>query len=242
MAENPPLANLITLGAWDFTALRDFYRRLGWPQVIDEENFAAFELRGTVLAVFPIADLARDGNTDPAPATGGISFTIGVLVDSAEEVDQLTGHMRAAGARVTKDPVDAEFLFPTLMPSPLSPTDRGLTELVHDVPVTTKRTTRTADAVNTLGSEGLNVAVSWCSPGSKREVVSAAVPLVTTTGGPRRVVPSWNCTVLGANAGFTVAVSVTRVPWVMGDVGEVFSKVMVNVRSGIGCDLPMLAI
>lgn len=109
MAENPPLANLITLGAWDFTALRDFYRRLGWPQVIDEENFAAFELRGTVLAVFPLADLARDGNTDPAPATGGISFTIGVLVDSAEEVDQLTGHMRAAGARVTKDPVDAEF-------------------------------------------------------------------------------------------------------------------------------------
>ena len=62
-----------------------------------------------MLAVFPIADLARDGNTDPAPATGGISFTIGVLVDSAEEVDQLTGHIRAAGARVTKDPVDAEF-------------------------------------------------------------------------------------------------------------------------------------
>ena len=109
MAENPPLANLVTLGARDLNALRDFYRRLGWPQVIDDENFAAFELRGTVLAVFPIADLARDGNTDPAPATGGISFTIGVLVDSAEEVDQLTGHMRAAGARVTKDPVDAEF-------------------------------------------------------------------------------------------------------------------------------------
>ena len=32
-----------------------------------------------------------------------------MLVDSAEEVDQLTGHMRAAGARVTKDPVDADF-------------------------------------------------------------------------------------------------------------------------------------
>lgn len=114
--------------------------------------------------------------------------------------------------------------------------------LVHDVPVTTKRTTRAADAVNTPGSEGLNVAVSWCSPGSKREVVPAAVPLVTTTGGPRRVVPSWNCTVPGANVGLTVAVSVTRVPWVMGDVGEVLSEVMVNVRSGIGCDLPMLAI
>jgi predicted lactoylglutathione lyase len=31
------------------------------------------------------------------------------MVDTAEEVDQLTGQMRAAGARVTKPPVDAEF-------------------------------------------------------------------------------------------------------------------------------------
>lgn len=29
-----PLANLITLGARDFGALRDFYRRVGWPQVL----------------------------------------------------------------------------------------------------------------------------------------------------------------------------------------------------------------
>ena len=113
---------------------------------------------------------------------------------------------------------------------------------VHDVPVTTKRTTRATDAVYTLGLKGLNVAVSWCSPGSKREVVPAAVPLATTTGGPRRVVPSWNCTVPTASAGLTVAVSVTRVPWATGDVGEVFSEVMVNVGGGIGCDPPMLAI
>jgi hypothetical protein len=32
-----------------------------------------------------------------------------VQVDSADEVDRLTEHMRAAGARVTKEPVDAEF-------------------------------------------------------------------------------------------------------------------------------------
>jgi uncharacterized glyoxalase superfamily protein PhnB len=39
----------------------------------------------------------------------GVRFTIGVQVDSAEQVDRLTEHMRAAGARVTKEPVDAEF-------------------------------------------------------------------------------------------------------------------------------------
>jgi hypothetical protein len=62
-----------------------------------------------VLALFPLAKLARDGNTEPEPSTAGIRFTIGVQVDSAEEVDRLTGQMRAAGARVTNEPVDAEF-------------------------------------------------------------------------------------------------------------------------------------
>jgi predicted lactoylglutathione lyase len=32
-----------------------------------------------------------------------------VQVDSADEVDRLIEQMRAAGARVTKEPVDAEF-------------------------------------------------------------------------------------------------------------------------------------
>lgn len=109
MTSRLPLANLITLGARDFWTLRDFYRRVGWPQVMDDGEFAVFELRGIVLALFPLAKLARDGNTEPEPSSGGIRFTIGIQVDSAEEVDQLTAHMRAAGAQVTKEPVDAEF-------------------------------------------------------------------------------------------------------------------------------------
>ena len=56
-----PLANLITLGARDLPALRDFYRALGWPQVMDGEDFVAFELRGIVLALFP---------SPTSPATG----------------------------------------------------------------------------------------------------------------------------------------------------------------------------
>ena len=109
MSTSQPLANVITLGARDFPRLLDFYRALGWQQIIDESGFAAFELRGIVLALFPIARLAADGNTEPAPDVNGIRFTIGVIVDSAEEVDRLTDRMRQAGARVTKEPVDAEF-------------------------------------------------------------------------------------------------------------------------------------
>jgi predicted lactoylglutathione lyase len=109
MPEPPPVANLITLGARDFPNLRDFYRGLGWPQVISDEEFAAFDLRGLFLALFPIGQLARDGNTEPGPDSRGIRFTIGIMVDTAEEVDQLTEQMRRAGAHVTKEPVDAQF-------------------------------------------------------------------------------------------------------------------------------------
>src|ERR1700756_2278022 len=95
---------MITLGARDLPSLREFYRRLGWPTIIDDGEFAAFEVRGVVLALFPIAELARDGNTEPDPGSGGIRFTVGIMVDPAEEVDELTEHMRNAGARVTKEP------------------------------------------------------------------------------------------------------------------------------------------
>jgi len=109
MSEQPPVANMITLGARDLPQLRDFYRSVGWPQVIDDDQFAAFHLGGVFLALFPIAELARDGNTKPEPGTGGIRFTIGIMVDAADEVDRLTDQMRQAGARVTKEPIDAEF-------------------------------------------------------------------------------------------------------------------------------------
>lgn len=109
MNASAPLANLITLGARDLPALREFYRALGWPQLIDDGEFVAFELRGIVLALFPLTQLALDGHTEAEPGTGGIRFSIGINVDTPDEVDRLTEHMRNAGARVTKEPVDAEF-------------------------------------------------------------------------------------------------------------------------------------
>jgi catechol 2,3-dioxygenase-like lactoylglutathione lyase family enzyme len=105
-----PLADvMITLGARDLPRLREFYRQLGWPTIIDDGEFAAFDVRGVVLALFPVAELARDGNTEPDLGSRGIGFTVGIMVDTAEEVDELTEQMRNAGARVTKEPVDAEF-------------------------------------------------------------------------------------------------------------------------------------
>src|SRR6266496_5298063 len=105
----PPLANIVTLGVRDFGGQRDFYRRLGWPQAFDSDDFAVFELRGALLALFPVDKLAIDSRAEPATGDGGIRFAIIISVDSAEEVDELAHRVRQAGGTVTKEPVDPEF-------------------------------------------------------------------------------------------------------------------------------------
>src|SRR5438105_10025897 len=100
----PPLANIITLGVQNFGAQRDFYRRLGWPQAFDSDDFAVFELRGALLALFPVDKLAVDSHTHPEMGRGGIRFNVIISVDDPSEVDELAARAREAGGRVTKEP------------------------------------------------------------------------------------------------------------------------------------------
>ena len=104
-----PLANMITLGVQDFAAQRGFYRRLGWEQVLDSDDFAVFELRGALLALFPVDKLAVDARARPEVGGGGIRSSIIISVDTPGEVDEWVELVRGAGATVTKEPVDAEF-------------------------------------------------------------------------------------------------------------------------------------
>lgn len=104
-----PLANMFTLGVRGFDEQRAFYRRLGWPLVFDSDDFAVFELRGAVLALFPVDKLAADSNTTPEVGQGGIRFSIIINVDQPGDVDALAARVREAGGTVTKEPTDAEF-------------------------------------------------------------------------------------------------------------------------------------
>lgn len=109
MSQELPLANIITLGVSDLAGERGFYRRLGWPLVLDSADFVVFELRGLVLALFGVADLGRDAQATPEPGRGGIRTSVIITVDRPEDVDRLIDDARAAGARITKEPVAAEF-------------------------------------------------------------------------------------------------------------------------------------
>src|SRR5262245_10862011 len=96
----PPLANIVTLGVRSFDAQRDFYRRLGWSQAFDSDDFAVFELRGALLALFPIDKLASDAHAQPEPGQGGIRFSIIIIVDTPEEVDEMATRVRQAGGKL----------------------------------------------------------------------------------------------------------------------------------------------
>ena len=109
MDKNLPLANTLTLGVRDFEAERSFYRRLGWPQVLDSEDFAVFEMRGALLALFPVEKLAADAHAGAEVGGGGIRFSMIISVDEPSEVDELIAQAEQAGATITKPPVDAEF-------------------------------------------------------------------------------------------------------------------------------------
>jgi len=77
--------------------------------VLDSEDFVVFELRGALLALFPVEKLAADAQAEPEIGQGGIRFNIIITVDAPDEVDALAETVRRAGGRFTKPPTDAEF-------------------------------------------------------------------------------------------------------------------------------------
>jgi catechol 2,3-dioxygenase-like lactoylglutathione lyase family enzyme len=104
----PARITVITLGAHDLPALRSFYAGLGWELAI-EGDFCAFSTRGAVLTLFPRESLAEDGHSSPAPPNEGIAISIAINVSTREEVDAAIDGVRAAGARILKEPEDASW-------------------------------------------------------------------------------------------------------------------------------------
>ena len=84
MKTSAPLANLITFGARDFSSLRDFYRNLGWPQIIDDGHRVdvpsgqQFEMGSTgATGCYAVSCSGRFSQLGSAlttsPAAGGVS-------------------------------------------------------------------------------------------------------------------------------------------------------------------------
>ena len=108
--------DVLTLGVGDLKRALAFYRALGLesPGVIgtefpgDESTpsgvAAMFELDGGLtLALYPRTELAKDANVTFGPPTIG-EFSIGHIVATRDEVDEVLARAEAAGATLTDEP------------------------------------------------------------------------------------------------------------------------------------------
>ncbi|MBV8054869.1 MAG: VOC family protein [Deltaproteobacteria bacterium] len=109
-----PKITILTLGVDDLESSVKFYRDgLGLPTKgiigtqFEHGAVAFFELEaGMKLAVFPRDDLALDAKIDRMPPSF-TEFSIGHLVNSKDEVDEVIESARKAGARIVKTGQDA---------------------------------------------------------------------------------------------------------------------------------------
>jgi catechol 2,3-dioxygenase-like lactoylglutathione lyase family enzyme len=111
--------DLITLGVDDLERALGFYREglgLESPGIVGTEwvgddstpagAVAMFRLQsGTLLALYPRTELAKDANADLGAAETS-QFSIGQLVGSPDEVDQVLAQAQAAGATITDEAHD----------------------------------------------------------------------------------------------------------------------------------------
>jgi len=106
--------DVITLAVADLERALAFYRDAlglespgvtGTQYVGDETNAAGAVVMfgldgGTVLALYPRSELAKDAEIPLGPAQGG-EFSLGRLVSTRADVDALLARAKAAGATVT---------------------------------------------------------------------------------------------------------------------------------------------
>ena len=108
MRKQPPVPCLtvITLGVGDIRDSIAFYAALGFERKYRAtgEKIAFFDTGGTVIALFPRAELAKDATLQegrPAPFRG---FTLAWNCNSTEEVDAAIRFAISKGASLLKPP------------------------------------------------------------------------------------------------------------------------------------------
>jgi catechol 2,3-dioxygenase-like lactoylglutathione lyase family enzyme len=106
----PARVSVITLGVRDLEKQRAFYGGLGWREIAHYPEFSAYDTGGAVLTLYPYNKLARDGRVVSygiRPSYRG--FTLAMNVEQREQVDDVIAELKSAGARITKEPEDAEW-------------------------------------------------------------------------------------------------------------------------------------
>lgn len=100
-----PRISILTFGVSDLERSVTFYRDgLGWPTSFKSgEGIAFFKMTGTVFALYPIDEMAKElPDPDFKPQAGGGGSVTAHNVHTREEVDAILTQAQKAGARIKK--------------------------------------------------------------------------------------------------------------------------------------------
>ncbi len=104
----PQRLSLVTLGGADVALSAAFYAAVGFDRRHDLGDVVFLATAGPVLSLFGRTDLAADLGV-PSDGTGFRAITLACNRDSEADVDATYAAWVAAGARVVKAPVAAEW-------------------------------------------------------------------------------------------------------------------------------------
>lgn len=111
MTKVPARVSLVTLGVQDVARSTAFYVALGWPlssaSVTGDVSF--FKTAGGLLALWNEDSLAADAGLPGAPTADRRSHALAINVESREEVDAALAAAVAAGARITRPALEADW-------------------------------------------------------------------------------------------------------------------------------------
>lgn len=102
----PARISLVTLGCANLAVLTEFYTALGWPQVVPaDEGVSFFRMAGSILSLYPAADLAADAMVavERTATEFRTRHTLAINLASPEEVDAALAHVAEVGGRVVKE-------------------------------------------------------------------------------------------------------------------------------------------
>jgi catechol 2,3-dioxygenase-like lactoylglutathione lyase family enzyme len=104
-----PRISIITLGVEDLQRSIEFYRDgLGLPMKENGDEIAFFTTSSTWLSLYPLEKLRLDVGVS-SEGSGFGAFTLAHNLNSKEEVDSLMEHAIQSGARLIKQPQDADW-------------------------------------------------------------------------------------------------------------------------------------
>lgn len=99
--------SLVTLGVADLGRAARFYEEgLGWRRGTNNDGVVFFQTPGTIVALWPRAELAADVGV-PAEGSGFGGVALAFNARSREEVDAVLAEAKAAGARIVKRAAEA---------------------------------------------------------------------------------------------------------------------------------------